>query len=100
MLVFTQSLALKRNYHIQQSLTALHEKSAAWLGLGAAVSGLWRTHSYKGAKWSMFLILLYFLCLFTLGITTPALINIGFTNDSDSQFSHLTGYLAQVTRDG
>lgn len=100
MLVFTQSIALKRNYHVQQSLAALHEKSAAWLGLGAALSGMWRTHSYKGARWSMLLILLYFVCLFALGITTPALINIGFTNDGNSQLSQMTKYLAQVTRDG
>ena len=99
MLVVTQTLALKRNYYIQQSLTALHEKSAAWLGLGSALSGMWRSRSYKGARWSLLLVLLYFVCLFALSVTTPALINIGFTTTSDPMLSRMTQHLSQVTRE-
>jgi hypothetical protein len=42
MLVTTQQLALRRNLVQQQTLTATHDKSAAWNGLGSALLSIWR----------------------------------------------------------
>ncbi|KAH7903529.1 hypothetical protein BJ138DRAFT_968007, partial [Hygrophoropsis aurantiaca] len=41
-LVFvTRRLALSYNFSRRQILTSIHDKSEAWTGIGAALSGLW-----------------------------------------------------------
>ncbi|KAI0692392.1 hypothetical protein BC835DRAFT_1416597 [Cytidiella melzeri] len=37
LLWFTQKLALRRNLHKKQRLTAIHDQATAWLGLGSAI---------------------------------------------------------------
>ena len=100
LLLITQNLALKRNYHVKQTLSALHEKSAAWLGLGSAVTGMWRQRKHKAARLGVFLILAYLACLFILGSSVPALINVGYVDINDPILAHITTYLQQVQQDG
>lgn len=98
-LLVTQGLALTRNYHVAQSLSALHEKSAAWLGLGSAFIGMWRQRTHRAAPLDVFCILLYLSCLFALGVTTPALVNVGYADINDPLLAYMTYYLSQATTD-
>ena len=93
----TQTLALRRNYYVRQTLSALHEKSAAWLGLGSAVGGMWRQRKLRAASSGVFLILSYLACLFALGSTFPSLITVNFVSLNDPVLSRITNSLLKVT---
>ena len=90
---------MKRNYHVKQTLSALHEKSAAWMGLGSSAMGLWRQRRLRACRLGVFLILSYLACLFTLSLTTPTLINVSYPLGNETVFSHVTQIIAQVGRD-
>ncbi|KAJ3558246.1 hypothetical protein NM688_g1043 [Phlebia brevispora] len=95
-LTFTQGLALKRNYHVRQSLTALHEKSSAWLGLGPSLTVMWRQRRHRAARLGAFLILGYLATMFALGITDAALLTVGYADVNDPILAHTTAYLSEV----
>ena len=99
LLFITQGLALRRNYHLRQSLSALHEKSAAWLGLGSAVTGMWRQRTQKNrtTPTGIFLILAYLGGQFALGSTDAALLEVSFVDSNDPLLANTTTFLQSVT---
>ncbi|EMD37230.1 hypothetical protein CERSUDRAFT_95485 [Gelatoporia subvermispora B] len=76
LVLFTQQLSLKRNFHVRQTLTALHDKSNAWLGLGSAFLTLYQQKTTKTSPWYIVAITMYLLGIFILHITTPALFDV------------------------
>ncbi|KAJ7260435.1 hypothetical protein B0H12DRAFT_1014061 [Mycena haematopus] len=70
-----QKLSLRKNLNIRQTLTALHDKHAAWSGLGAAFATLYyQTHLRTGFS-GLFFVVLYVFGAAALHVTTPALID-------------------------
>ena len=96
LLYCTQQLALRRNLNQKQNLTAAHDKSTAWLGLGSAVPVLFNQIRTPADIFGTTCILLYLGGLFVLGITMPILFTVGqLSNDAD-RFLNLTSYLPSV----
>ncbi|OCH87593.1 hypothetical protein OBBRIDRAFT_837249 [Obba rivulosa] len=76
LVLVTQQLSLKRNFHARQTLTALHDKANAWLGLGSSFLTLYQQRKTRTAPWYIFAITVYSLGIFILHITTPALFDV------------------------
>ncbi|PSS34165.1 hypothetical protein PHLCEN_2v1782 [Hermanssonia centrifuga] len=96
-LLVTQNLALKRNFHITQSLTSLHDKSNSWLGLGSAIGALFHRKRPARDTFGVFCILSYLACMLVLGITTPALVNLTeIVKSNDTLSGNLTKFLRQI----
>lgn len=69
-----QRLALRRGLHLRQTITALHDRSQAWLGLGSALGAVTAPHA--SARLGVGAITAYLLCMFVLHNTAPALLNL------------------------
>jgi hypothetical protein len=72
-LAYTQRIALQRDVHQSQTLTSLHDRTASWLGLLAALKAV---HRQRDLSSRTTLTLLYLACLLGLHNTIPALLNI------------------------
>ncbi|KAI6010598.1 hypothetical protein EDC04DRAFT_3145920 [Pisolithus marmoratus] len=70
----TQQLALHHNLLLRQTLTATHDKSAAWNGLGAALLVFWQKP--KAAVCGVVLIALYLCGIAGVNITSPLLLSL------------------------
>ena len=87
LLLITQQLAYRKFLYIKQTLTGLHDKSAAWDGLGASFQALWdyrgvfigRQRSELRAFRGVSLILLYLGGQWVLNLVAPNLLNIDTT---------------------
>jgi hypothetical protein len=71
--VYIQRLALQRDLLQPHVLTSLHDRTAAWLGLGTALN-VFRRQSRVQNRTSI--VTLYLLCIFGLHISVPALLNV------------------------
>lgn len=69
----TQRLALRNNMYTRQTLTAIHDKNSAWLGLGSALASLWQQVHLSASAASIVYIALYLFGMFVLHITIPGL---------------------------
>ncbi|KAF7351705.1 hypothetical protein MSAN_01603600 [Mycena sanguinolenta] len=78
-----QKLSFWRSVAIQQTLTALHDKHAAWSGPGAAIATLSHQIHLRTAFSSLFFVVLYMFVAAALHVTTPALMSLG-TSDRPS----------------
>jgi hypothetical protein len=83
MVMFTQRLALQRDLAQRQTLTAIHDKSSAWLGIGSAVVGVVQQMKLQTAVWGVILIALYFLGVFTLHVSIPSLFHVDLFNGTN-----------------
>ncbi|OBZ71583.1 hypothetical protein A0H81_08441 [Grifola frondosa] len=83
LVLLTQQLATRRMLHMRQSLTTIHDKAAAWSGMGSAVTAVFRqifvpSQSSSTAKSGFIVdvgvvvIALYLGCIHILHITTPS----------------------------
>ncbi|KAF7346982.1 hypothetical protein MVEN_01451000 [Mycena venus] len=71
-LVFiTQTLSMRRDLHIHQSLTATHDNTAAWAGLGSAAFCLWHQKAIPASVPGVLSALLYLGSVAILHVTTP-----------------------------
>ncbi|PSS34163.1 hypothetical protein PHLCEN_2v1780 [Hermanssonia centrifuga] len=96
-LLVTQDLALKRNFHITQSLTSLHDKSSSWFGLGSAISVLCNRGRPAKDTVGVLHIVLYLASIWCLGVTTPALVNLTeILKSNDTLSGNLTEFLRQT----
>ncbi|KAJ7164193.1 hypothetical protein C8R46DRAFT_1352016 [Mycena filopes] len=97
LLVFvTQTLFMKRSLQITQPLTAIHDTSAAWTGIGSAILHLWRQTTVPGSALGVITALLYLSNILVLHISSPALFSVVAFNTSNSvpvgTSSHLPVY--------
>ncbi|EKM54969.1 uncharacterized protein PHACADRAFT_208510 [Phanerochaete carnosa HHB-10118-sp] len=76
LVLLTQRLALRNDLGTRQTLTAVHDKASAWLGLGSALGSLWQQTKLRAATWGVSCITLYLLCMFTLHISIQGLFHV------------------------
>lgn len=76
LVLLTQRLALRGDLYTRQTLTAIHDKNTAWLGLGSSFTSLWKQKRLPAAVYGVTLITLYLLGIFTLHITIPTLFHV------------------------
>ncbi|KAF7378118.1 hypothetical protein MSAN_00236100 [Mycena sanguinolenta] len=84
-----QKLSLWRNLNIRQTLTAFHDKHAAWSGPGSALSTLYGQRRLHTAFSGVFSISLYVLGASTLHITTPSLVSLATSNKTSAGYAEL-----------
>ncbi|KAJ7115671.1 hypothetical protein C8R44DRAFT_793142 [Mycena epipterygia] len=86
LVLVTQTLSMRRSLQLDQALTATHDNSAAWAGLGAAILHLWKQRVVP-APGSMFAVLsaaVYLSTILGLHITTSSLFSVATFNPSRS----------------
>ncbi|GJE84279.1 hypothetical protein PsYK624_003550 [Phanerochaete sordida] len=76
LVALTQSLAFRRDLHVRQTLTALHDKGAAWLGFGAALLALWGQLKLRAAVGGVVYITAYLFGVWLLHITIPVVLDV------------------------
>ncbi|KAJ7164154.1 hypothetical protein C8R46DRAFT_1036085 [Mycena filopes] len=82
-LVFmTQTLFTRRSLGVKQTLTAIHDSAAAWVGIGSAVMQLWGQTTVHGSTFGVLSALAYLANILVLHITTPALFSVVAFNSS------------------
>ena len=99
LLWYTQKLALRRNLHKKQQLTAIHDQATAWLGLGSAIPVLFDQFSTWVSPFYVVCIFLYLAAIFVLGITMPILFTVGVVFNDEARYLNITTYLADVGAD-
>ncbi|KAJ7692064.1 hypothetical protein B0H17DRAFT_1061829 [Mycena rosella] len=83
LLVFvTQTLSKRRSVRMDQTLTAIHDTTAAWSGIGSAVLHLWNQTVVSGSVFGVLSALLYLGSVLVLHITTPALFSVQTFNST------------------
>ncbi|GJE88181.1 hypothetical protein PsYK624_042640 [Phanerochaete sordida] len=80
LVLLTQRLALRRDLNTPQTLTALHDKSSAWLGVGSALVSLWQQTKLRVATGGVLSITLYLLGVFTVHISIPSTLHLQLYN--------------------
>ncbi|KAJ7635723.1 hypothetical protein DFH06DRAFT_1479038 [Mycena polygramma] len=74
MLLFaTQSLSMQRSLQTLQTLTATHDTTAAWAGIGSAALHIWRQWAVPASPVGVLVVFLYLGGVIILHISTPAL---------------------------
>ncbi|GJE99694.1 hypothetical protein PsYK624_159650 [Phanerochaete sordida] len=76
LVLVTQRLALRAALRTRQTLTAVHDKNAAWLGLGSALGALWQQTKVRAAPGGVALVAFYLACVFMLHISVPGLFHV------------------------
>ena len=113
LLYLTQLLALRRDLHVEQTLTAMHDKSQAWLSLGATGVTLWKYRDIFGTRksnrniwWQDLASLAGIICVFlylagslVLTIMAPDLITAGPIFGNTNDFQQLTSVLPSIGQD-
>ena len=99
LLHMTQRLALTRYFHHEVTLSALHDNTSAWLGIGTAFTALVGQRRVRTAPLEVFFILLYLACIFGLGVTTPGLLHVSVGVEDNDVLTSLTKQLPNIRRD-
>ena len=73
MVFVTQRLALSNLLSRPQKLTATHDVSGAWSGLGAAISTLWQQTNIAASTKATLLVFLYLSCISILHVASPTI---------------------------
>lgn len=79
-MLVTQRIALIRDLHTQQTLTAIHDKSSAWLGIGSSMLALFDQVSVPSATSKVVFITLYLAGITVLHVSIPISWSIGTYN--------------------
>ena len=97
LVLFTQRLALKRDLRVRQTLTAVHDKNNAWLGLASSLVTLFQQLSSRAAPVEVTCIMLYLSFIFSLHVTIPTLFS--FLPVNGTAIVHLPTKLSNVSVD-
>ncbi len=76
----TQRLALIRDLHTRQTLTAIHDKASAWLGLGSSLFALMDQITLPSSVSHVALIGSYLAGIAVLHVTIPASMSVNTYN--------------------
>ncbi|KAJ7788658.1 hypothetical protein B0H14DRAFT_2628050 [Mycena olivaceomarginata] len=82
LVLLTQSLAIRRNFLVKQTVTATHDNISAWTGLGAALLGILNQRSIPASVIGTFSVFLYLLNISIVHISTPSLLSLQTFNYS------------------
>ncbi|KAJ6469325.1 hypothetical protein C8R45DRAFT_1078664 [Mycena sanguinolenta] len=72
----TQKLSIRRSLTTDQSLTATHDSTAAWSGIGSAGLHIWYQKAARASIAGVLSVFLYLGLILILHITTPALFSL------------------------
>ncbi|KAF7333130.1 hypothetical protein MVEN_02378500 [Mycena venus] len=98
LLIFlTQKLALQLNLRKAMTLTALHDNTSAWSGIGSAVVTLYKQISLPAATSSVLAVVGYLGCVSVLHTTFPALFAVQTFNVSHSTPVEAQGFNSAKT---
>ncbi|KAJ6498484.1 hypothetical protein C8R47DRAFT_1193929 [Mycena vitilis] len=78
----TQTLSTTRLIQTHQTLTAIHDSSAAWSGIGAAISHIWHQTRVRASLIGVLSVFFSLLSVLVLHISTPALFAVQTFNSS------------------
>jgi hypothetical protein len=78
LVVITQQLAIQGAYLKHQTLTATHDETTAWTGLGSALLMLWRQTHITASVFGTLLVAIYLIGILVFHISTPSLFNLQF----------------------
>ncbi|KAJ7662613.1 hypothetical protein DFH06DRAFT_356072 [Mycena polygramma] len=76
MVFVTQTISTRRIIQTDQTLTAIHDRTAAWAGIGSAVFHLFHQTAVRGSLVGVFSVFFYLFAALLLHVTTPALFTI------------------------
>ncbi|KAG2125724.1 hypothetical protein DEU56DRAFT_961190 [Suillus clintonianus] len=76
LLFLTQRLAVSRTLVRRQKLTAIHDVSGAWAGLGSALSSVWQQTDVSASWWMTSTVAAYLACISVLHVTSSTLLQI------------------------
>jgi len=76
MLFCAQQLAIRSSLLRESTVTALHDVSQSWSGLGSAIGNLYRQFEHRAAISAPVIAFLYLAGIAGLHITTPALFGV------------------------
>ncbi|KAJ7203917.1 hypothetical protein C8J57DRAFT_1407760 [Mycena rebaudengoi] len=83
LLVFvTQTLSMRRDLQIRQTLTATHDKAAAWAGLGSALFYIWQQRAVSASTTGVLMIACYLTNIALLHVSVPNVILLQSVNIS------------------
>ena len=82
LVLLTQRLALRADLSRVQTLTAIHDKNNAWLGLGSAFVSMYQQLRLRAAGIGVASILAYLLSVFALHVTIPSMLHAEPFNDT------------------
>ena len=83
-MLITQRLALSAATAKRQKLTAVHDVTGAWNGIGAAISALWQQTKVVSSLSTLLLVLTYLSCISGLHIISSSVIQFQAFNSSIS----------------
>ncbi|KAJ7454390.1 hypothetical protein FB451DRAFT_1565274 [Mycena latifolia] len=79
-----QTLSIQRSLQMDQTLTATHDTSAAWAGIGSAIVYIWHQKAVPASVIGVLSTFLYLGNILVLHITTPALVSLQTFNSTHS----------------
>ncbi|KAG1767374.1 hypothetical protein EV702DRAFT_1282648 [Suillus placidus] len=82
LLFLTQRLAMSRTLVRRLKLTAIHDISGAWAGLGSALSSIWRQIDIPASWWAISAVTVYLASISVLHVTSSTLLQFQTFNTS------------------
>ncbi|KAG2064921.1 hypothetical protein BDR04DRAFT_1109348 [Suillus decipiens] len=82
LLFLTQQLAISRTLVRRLKLTAIHDISGAWVGLGSALSSVWRQTDIPASWWTTSAVAAYLASITVLHVTSSTLLQFQTFNTS------------------
>ncbi|KAG1849494.1 hypothetical protein F4604DRAFT_1907438 [Suillus subluteus] len=82
LLFLTQRLAMSRTLVRRQKLTAIHDISGAWTGLGSALSSVWQQIDIPASWWMTSAVTVYLASISVLHVTSSTLLQLQTFNNS------------------
>ncbi|KIJ08401.1 hypothetical protein PAXINDRAFT_18463 [Paxillus involutus ATCC 200175] len=78
----TQRLALSRFIAQRRYLTAVHDVSSAWLGIGAAIDAVWQQRKVASSTWVTIAVMIYLGCVSVLHIASSTIMQFTAFNST------------------
>ncbi|KAJ7761337.1 hypothetical protein B0H16DRAFT_1688459 [Mycena metata] len=82
LVLISQTLATRHGLHKSQTLTATHDNSVAWSGIGSALSSLWKQTVVPASVLGTLSVFLYLLNIAVIHISSPAMLSLQSFNSS------------------
>ncbi|KAJ7600176.1 hypothetical protein C8J56DRAFT_1072926 [Mycena floridula] len=84
LLYITQRLALRRILYSTKTITGIHDRQSAWIGLGSAINSCWNQLSISASVWGVGIITVYLALMAGLKITTPSLLALASVPENNT----------------
>ncbi|KAJ7112172.1 hypothetical protein C8R44DRAFT_741877 [Mycena epipterygia] len=88
---FAAKVSTRRSLKTDPTLTAIHDKAAAWAGIGSSISCIWNQRIFPGPTAGVLSIFMYLGSILVLHVTTPALFSLETFNSTRSDHFRTQG---------